>query len=389
MWLPLRDGKRGYAEQTQACVGEGDENINFAAERGSMGSDKSAISLSRICNARLVGLEDDLNLQGHDYNTLLSCFYVSYVVFEIPANMAFGTAFVQNFPAACGVPFLLGVFEAGMMPGIAYYLSRWYRRSELAFRLASYVVAPPLAGAFGCLLASGILTMDRFGSLVQCQIFASEGVITIRLSLIGFATLTDRPATATWLTEEEKDLAGARVKSERLGATEVLDKVDSKKPSRGIFSPMTLATAFIFLLNNITVQGLTFFAPTIVRTIYPDATVMSQQLHTVPPYVVGSFFCLALSMLSSRIDSRLYIYIGSAPMVMVGYVMYLVTSTREPQTRYIASFLIAVGAISFGSLCNAQVSANVVSDTARSGAIGTNVMMGNVGGLIATWSFLP
>ncbi|KAI6787062.1 putative MFS transporter [Hortaea werneckii] len=301
-----------------------------------------------------------------------------------------GTAFVQSFPAACGVRFLLGVFEAGMMPGIAYYLSRWYRRSELALRLALYVVAAPLAGAFGGLLASGILTLDRFGSLVRWRmIFAIEGVITIGLSLIGFATLTDRPATATWLTQEEKDLAGARVKSERLGATEVLDKADAKKTFRGIFSPVTLATAFIFLLNNITVQGLTFFAPTIVRTIYPDATVVSQQLHTVPPYVVGSFFCLALSMLSSRIDNRLYIYIGSAPMVMVGYVMYLVTSTREPQTRYVASFLIAVGGFSFGSLCNAQVSANVVSDTARSSAIGTNVMMGNIGGLIATWSFLP
>ena len=49
MELPLRDSKRCYAEQTQACFGEGDENINLAAERGRMISDKSAISLSRIC----------------------------------------------------------------------------------------------------------------------------------------------------------------------------------------------------------------------------------------------------------------------------------------------------------------------------------------------------
>lgn len=35
------------------------------------------------------------------------------------------------------------------------------------------------------------------------------------------------------------------------------------------------------------------------------------------------------------------------------------------------------------------MSANVVSDTARSSAIGTNVMLGNVGGLISTWAFLP
>lgn len=54
-----------------------------------------------------------------------------------------------------------------------------------------------------------------------------------------------------------------------------------------------------------------------------------------------------------------------------------------------ATFLIAAGAFSYGALCNAQVSANVVSDTARSAAIGTNVMLGNIGGLISTWSFLP
>ena len=64
-------------------------------------------------------------------------------------------------------------------------------------------------------------------------------------------------------------------------------------------------------------------------------------------------------------------------------------ASKEPMVRYGATFLIASGAFAFGALCNAQVSANVVSDTARSSAIGTNVMFGNIGGLISTWSFLP
>jgi hypothetical protein len=86
------------------------------------------------------------------------------------------------------------------------------------------------------------------------------------------------------LSQEEKDLAIARIKSERVATTEVLDRIDSKKLMRGIFNPVTLGTSFLFLLNNITVQGLAFFAPTIIRTIYPDATVVTQQLRTVPPY---------------------------------------------------------------------------------------------------------
>ncbi|KAI9640997.1 hypothetical protein NHQ30_010424 [Ciborinia camelliae] len=367
------------------------------------------IDRANIGNAKLAGLEKDLKLVGYDYNRVLSAFFISYIIFEIPANMAckwigpgwfipatslaFGicsiaTAFVHNIHTVSAVRFLLGIFEAGMLPGIAYYLSRWYRRSELSFRLSLYMVTSPLAGAFGGLLASEILKLPNFGTLHSWRmIFAIEGIITCCLSIIAFFTLTDQPATAKWLTQEEKDLAIARVKSERVGATEVLDAFDTKKILRGIFSPVTIATSFIFLLNNITVAGLAFFAPTIVKTIYPKATVVSQQLHTVPPYIVGALFALLFPFLSWRFDRRNILFIMCAPLVMCGYIMFL--ASTHPQTRYAATFLITSGAFSFGSLCNAQVSANVVSDTARSSAIGTNVMMGNIGGLIATWSFLP
>ncbi len=348
-------------------------------------------------------------MKGYDYNTVLSVFYVSYILFELPANMAckffgpgwfipatslgFGifsicTAFVHSLSAACGVRFLLGLAEAGMLPGIAYYMSRWYRRSELAFRLSLYIVMAPLAGAFGGLLASAILKLDHFGGLHEWRmIFAIEGIITCCLSLIAFLTLTDRPETARWLTQEEKDLAIARVKSERVGTSEVLDKIDTSKIIRGITSPVTLATSFIFLLDNVTVQGLAFFAPTIVKTIYPKNTVVSQQLHTVPPYIVGAFFVILLPFLSWRFDRRTIFIIISTPLMMTGYIMFLASTNSS--VRYGATFLIAAGAFSYGALCNAQVSANVVSDTARSAAIGTNVMMGNIGGLISTWSFLP
>lgn len=157
----------------------------------------------------------------------------------------------------------------------------------------------------------------------------------------------------------------------------------------GIVNPVVIATAFIFLLNNITVQGLAFFAPTIVATIYPDASVVSQQLHTVPPYVVGAFFTVLIPLLSTKFDKRVHFFIASAPFMMIGYTMFLATDEMEPRVRYGATFLITTGAFSFGALCNSEASANVVSDTARSAAIGTVVMLGNIGGLISTWSFLP
>ena len=139
------------------------------------------------------------------------------------------------------------------------------------------------------------------------------------------------------------------------------------------------ATAFIFLLDNITVQGLAFFAPTIVATIYPappgveDGTVdphnyiVSLQLHTVPPYVVGAFFTVLLPLLSTYFDRRIYVMLASAPFMMIGYIMFL--ASMSPHVRYGATFLIAIGSYSFGALCNAQSAANVVSDNARSAAM--------------------
>merc|ERR1712093_967509 len=319
------------------------------------------IDRANIGNARLAGFERDLGLRGYQFNILLSVFYVSYIVFEIPSNIAckyfgpgkwipfisfgFGllslcTAFVKTFGQAAAVRFLLGVFEAGMLPGIAYYLSRWYRKSELAFRLALYIVTAPLAGAFGGLLASAILKIDSIGSVRTWEmIFLVEGIITCILSIIGYFTLTDRPETARWLSEEEKILAIARVKSENVGATEVLDKLDTPKLLRGIFNPNTLAISLLF------------------------------------PY------------LASRYNKRMFFFVVSAPLMMIGYIIFLATESKS--ARYGATFLIASGAFSFGSLTNAQVSANVLSDTARASGIGMNVMMGNFGGLISTWSFLP
>ncbi|KAI0203627.1 MFS general substrate transporter [Astrocystis sublimbata] len=367
------------------------------------------IDRTNIGNARLAGLEKDLGLVGDGYNALLSIFYISYIVFEIPCNLvckwigpgwflpacslgfgitSLGTAFVHDSASASGVRFLLGIFEAGMLPGTAYYLSRWFRRSELTFRISLFIVMAPLAGAFGGLLASGILTLDHFGSLHSWRmIFAIEGIITISLSIIAFFTLTDRPETARWLSQAEKDLAIARIKSERMGQTSVLDKPSKKKLWLGFWNPIVISTAFLFLLNNITVQGLAFFTPTIVATIFPDKTTVEKQLLTVPPYILGAIFVIATSLASWRYDRRAIFIAISAPLTMVGYALFL--GSDDPRVRYAAAFLTAISAFSLGTLSNAQTSAVVVSDSSRSIAIATNAMFGNFGGLIATWSYLP
>ncbi|KAL0567517.1 hypothetical protein V5O48_014474 [Marasmius crinis-equi] len=367
------------------------------------------VDRANIGNARIAGLEKDLGLTGYDFNIVLSMFYISYILFELPSNLlckkigpgwflpattllfgvtSIGTAFVHNMSQAVGIRFALGAFEAGILPGLAYYLSRWYRRSELTFRIAIYIAMAPFSGAFGGLLASGILGLSHFGGLHRWRmIFAVEGIITCGLAVISFVTLTDRPETARWLSDEEKALAVARVKSERVGQRKVLDQLDLTKVTRGIFNPVTLTVAIILLLDSVTANGLVSFMPTIVQTIYPNKTVVEQQLQTVPPYIVGTLFTLLVPLLSSRLDRRLPFVILCCPLIVIGYIMFL--ASESPRVRYGGTFLVLSGIFPLGSLCNATVSANVVSDTARASALATSLMISGLGSVIATWSFLP
>lgn len=354
---------------------------------------------TNLGNARIAGLEQDLGLEGYDFNIALTCFAITYALCEIPAaicckfigpgwfipgcTVAFGlaaiaTGLVQTRAQLFAVRSLLGIFESGLFPGIAYYMSRWYCRAELGFRLSFYVATAALAGAFGGLLASAILSLPRFGSLHGWRmIFAVEGIITVGIGMLGFLLLTDRPETAHWLTPEEKKLAVDRVVAERVETKKLLDEIDAVKLQRGLTNPVVLGTAALFFMNTFTVQGLAFFLPTIIASIYPQASVQQQQLYTVAPYLIGALLTLALCWLSWWLDRRLIIIILVAFPVFISYAMFL--STLNAHVRYAAAFLVATTCFVSGALVNAQVSANVVSDTSRSIAIGFNVFVASFG----------
>lgn len=133
-------------------------------------------------------------------------------------------------------------------------------------------------------------------------------------------------------------------------------------------------------------QGLAVFAPTIVASIYPSYSIIQQQLYTVPPYVVGALFELIIPLMSWRLDKRQIFLISTAPLTMMGYIMFL--ASHNPTVRYAATFFTAISCFAVGALTNAQASAQVISDSARSMSLATNMMFGNIGGLVATWSYL-
>lgn len=50
-----------------------------------------------------------------------------------------------------------------MIPGVSFYLSNFFKRRELFFRVGIYISAASLGGAFGGLLAAGLSQIPAWG----------------------------------------------------------------------------------------------------------------------------------------------------------------------------------------------------------------------------------
>lgn len=150
------------------------------------------IDRSNIGNARIDGLAEDLKLDGDKFNIALTIFYVPYICIDVPSNwflkyvgagyylpglmLAWGLVgmcigFVKSYEGLLAARFFLGLCEGGLLGGMVLYLSMFYRRHEMIFRLGLFYCAAPLSGAFGGLLATGLAEIRHGGYNRECVAF--------------------------------------------------------------------------------------------------------------------------------------------------------------------------------------------------------------------------
>lgn len=141
------------------------------------------IRLLKLCvgNVRIAGIIPDIHTNATAYGAAISVFYATYILVEIPIPLLMKrltpcvllsalcvvwsittifTGFVQNIAGLCVARLVLGLCEGGLMPCLNLYLSMVYRREELATRTAYLFSCAAISGAFGGILAYGLLQMD-------------------------------------------------------------------------------------------------------------------------------------------------------------------------------------------------------------------------------------
>ncbi|KAJ7497700.1 MFS general substrate transporter [Mycena latifolia] len=361
----------------------------------------SFLDRGNIGNARLDGLQDQLNLTGNKYNIALTMYFVPYCLFECPANLVLKRfrpskwlpgitvvwgivmtlmGLVKTYPQLVGVRICLGVAEAGLFPGVVYFLSLWYPRHMLQWRIGLFFGAASMAGAFSGLLAYGINFMSGTrGLLGWSWIFILEGIATVAVGLLAFIVLVDFPATANFLTLEERSFLVWRKKYDNSSVGE-----EEHFEMRHLISALVDWQVWLHILIYMSVigplYGITLFLPTIISTFGHNVPI--SQLLTVPPYIFATIVLFIFAYWSDKIQRRSPFILAGLLMCLIGFTINI--STAPSGVKYFGTFFCVAGSYAAFPGVIAWLGNNLSGQYKRGVGMALHIGIGNFSGAIAS-----
>ena len=241
-----------------------------------------------------------------------------------------------NFSGLMAARFFLGLTEAGLFPGVNYYLSSWYTRKEFGVRAAIFFSAAALAGSFGGLLAYLINKMDGIGGKGGwAWIFIIEGLATFLIGIASFWMVHDFPDQAKFLTPDDRARVLRRLHADQQSsATHESFRLDHVWMAWR--DPKTWLSCIVYMGCDGPLYAFSLFLPTIISGLGTYGQVQSQLL-TIPPYAAATILTVAVGFISDRTQRRGLCNMCTSVLGIVGFAM--LTGAQNPTTRYIGTFL--------------------------------------------------
>ncbi|KAH8753966.1 MFS nicotinic acid transporter [Hyaloscypha finlandica] len=374
----------------------------------------SFLDRSNIGNAKIQGLQTDLKLTGPQYNLCATVFFFTYCAFEIPSNLllkrfrpsiwlpsimvAWGTVMtlmglVKSYHGLLVARIFLGVAEAGLYPGVAYYLTMWYCTEELALRQGLFFSAASVAGAFSGLLAYAIAKMHGVGGLAGWQwIFILEGLLTVVVAILAFFILHDFPDTAGFLSVEEKAWVVHRLKyqgSKKSGRNVAeTEHFEWKYVVKALTDWQLYLSLFMYWGIVCPLYGISLFLPTIIKQLGYTST--TAQLLTIPIYCTAAVLAIIVCWLSDKAAKRgasrwPYVFFPMCA-ILVGFLMALAGSAHGgvPGVVYAGVFIATCGIYPAFPGNITWISNNLAGSYKRAAGMAFQIGLGNLGGAMAS-----
>ncbi|CAN9480491.1 unnamed protein product [Alternaria alternata] len=366
----------------------------------------NALDKGNLGNAKTDGMDKDLGFVGNQYNIMLSIFYVPYVIFAPPIGMlgkkygphrvlpimmfCFGSATllaasVQNWSGMMALRWFLGMAESAFFPLVIYYLTTFYRRGELARRLALFYAASNIANAFSGLLAFGVFQIESKLDSWR-YLFIIEGALTVCFSFFAYWYLPKNAFEAKFLNESEKQLAYTRI---QIDSSSVVDQKFNLKDALGIFKEAsTYGFLAIEICLGVPLQSVSLFLPQIVAQLGYDH--IKTNLYTVAPNIVGAIVLLILAFASDFTRLRFpFIALGFL-LTFIGFIIYATIDVEQSLTvAYFACFMMTWGTSAPSVLLSTWYNNNVADENRRVTLTSVGVPLANLMGVVSSNIFRP
>jgi MFS transporter, ACS family, tartrate transporter len=277
------------------------------------------IDRSNISFAALT-MNKDLGFSAYIYGWGAGIFFFGYFLFEIPSNLILEkigariwiarimitwgiisalTAFVTGPTSFLIIRFLLGAAEAGFFPGMILYFTYWFPSEYRGRVISTLFVAQPVANAVASIVSAAILGMDGILGFKGWQwIFLIEALPAVLLGLVIFKVMTDKPAHAEWLAEDERGWLQARIDAEN----RQVESHGHLTLMRALGDPRVVALSLIYLMSVTANYGIVFFMPQIIKGI--GLSNMMTGVASSVPYIIGTIGLIAWGWSSDRNQER-------------------------------------------------------------------------------------
>lgn len=144
---------------------------------GCLGFFMKFLDQTNLINAYISGMKEDLYMDGNEYTYATSLYTIAYAIMQVPSTLivqrvrpalwlmfmevgwgiwTLAQAGMENTNQLYAFRFLVGLFESSFSPVMTYLIGSWYTKTEMAKRMALFMMTAPFGTAFSGYLQAAV-----------------------------------------------------------------------------------------------------------------------------------------------------------------------------------------------------------------------------------------
>lgn len=294
------------------------------------------------------GMAADLKITPSTSSLISAMFFLGYFFFQLPGIFyaarnsakklitwslilwgvcAMATGLISNVYILAGIRFLLGMVEGAVFPAMVVLLSRWFTKAERSRANTFLILGNPVT-----ILWMSVLSGYLIHALGWRNMFILEGAPAIIWAFFWSRLINDKPAEATWLTEQEKqDLQNALV-LEQQGIQPV------RNYAAAFTSKKVILLCLQYALWSIGVYGFVIWLPSIIKAA-PGMSIITTGWLSAIPYLLAVVGMLTASWLSDKTQRRkAFVW----PCLLLGAVAFYASYLVGQQNFWLSFILLCI-----------------------------------------------